>query len=194
MSLQQSPTASVNPITLSKKKSPLANPMDVIIISRNSQFVYPITKMAIADKSSHKHVIRRLLGFNNFEVLKSHAASLKLQSMESFDIFKIATIIWRYFKVWCSKQIWFFCNYSTIYVHKFFGVLKYWKKRERVRLYACLRTLNTIQITDQSSSSNTKVIFSSLAKHEMARCELFLAVSEAFSSIDKPQSAKNIHL
>jgi hypothetical protein len=127
VSLQQSPTASVNPIKLSKKKSPLANPMDVIIISRNSQFVYPINKMAIADKSSHKHVIRRLLGFNNFEVLKSHAASLKLQSMESFDIFKIATIIWRYFKVWCSKQIWFFCNYSTIYVHKFFGVLKYWK-------------------------------------------------------------------
>ena len=82
--------------------------MDVIIISRNSQFVYPITKMAIADKSSHKHVIRRLLGFNNFEVLKSHAASLKLQSMESFDIFKIATIMWRYFKVWCSKQILFF--------------------------------------------------------------------------------------
>ena len=53
------------------------------------------------------------------------------------------SVIWAYFEI-------FEPNYSII-------LLK--KKRDSVRLYTCLKTLNTIKIPDQSSSSNTiKVI------------------------------------
>ena len=60
--------------------------------SRNPPFIYPIAEMTIADKSGHKHHPSTAWLETIFEVLKFHAASLKLQSLKLFDIFKIALV------------------------------------------------------------------------------------------------------